>query len=187
MDINTDYNLTIRNLADQTTVSKGLVAFTLQSLISNKYFDVEDALVVPELIENEGVLPHSIHVKHTKHFKGVEIPTLSGGKSIGILIGQKLPNDKLLLAVSEEREGSNSKKPNYVLTRLGLIASVGCVHTGSKSLSNLKVQTNKNCKHCELFKRENIALKEATHTNEIENETLQPTNNDEIARKLVES
>ena len=43
LDINTDYNLTIRTLADQTTVSKGLVAFSLQSLTSNEYFDVKDA------------------------------------------------------------------------------------------------------------------------------------------------
>ena len=87
-------------------------------------------------MEDEGTLPHSIDVKHMKHFKGVEIPTLSGRRSIDILIGQ---NDKLLLAVLEEREGSNSKEPNYVLTRLGPIASGGCVHAGSKSLSNLMV------------------------------------------------
>ena len=135
-------------------------------------------------MEDEGALPHSIDVKHMKHFKGVEIPTLSGRKSIDILIGQ---NDKLLLAVLEEREGSNSEEPNYVLTRLGPIASGGCVHAGSKSLSNLKVQTNQNCKDCELLKRENIALKEAARANEIENETLQPSENDEIARKLVET
>ena len=119
-----------------------------------------------------------------KHFKGVEIPTLSGRRSIDILIGQ---NNKLLLAGLEEREGSNSAEPSYVLTRLGPIASGGCVSAGSKSLSNLKVQTNKNCKDCELLKRENIALKEAARANEIENETLKPSKNDEIARKLVET
>ena len=119
-----------------------------------------------------------------KHFKGVEIPTLSGCKSIDFLIGQ---NDKLLLVVLEEREGSNSEEPHYVLTRLGPIASGGCVHAGSKSHSNLKVQINKNCKDCELLKRENIALKEAAHANEIENETLQSSKNDEIARKLIET
>ena len=54
-------------------------------------------------------------------------------------------------------------------------------------LSNLKVQTNKNGKDCELLKRENIALKEAARANEIENEILQPSKNDEIARKLVET
>ena len=86
LDINTDYNLTIRTLADQITVSKGLVTFTLQSLTSNEYFDVEDVLVVPEFMEDEGALPHSIDVKHMKHFKGVEIPTLSGRRSIDILI-----------------------------------------------------------------------------------------------------
>ena len=38
-----------------------------------------------------------------------------------------------------------------------------------------------------MLKRENIALKEAARANEIKNETLQPSKNDEIARKLVET
>ena len=38
-----------------------------------------------------------------------------------------------------------------------------------------------------MLKRENIALKEAIRANEIENETLQPSKNDKIARKLVET
>ena len=161
-----------------------MVAFTLQSLTSNEYFHVEDDLVVPEFIEDEGALPHSIDVKQMKHFKGVEIPTLSGRKSIDILIGQ---NDKLLLAVPEKRECSNFEEPNYVLTRFGPIASGGCAYADSKPLYNLKVQTNENCKDCELLKRENIALKEAVCANEIENEILQSSKNDKIARKLVET
>ena len=88
LDVNTNYKLSIRILADQTTVSKGLVTSTLQSLISNEYFDVQHSLVGPEFIKDEGALPYSIVVKHIKHFKGVEIPTLSGRTSIGILIGQ---------------------------------------------------------------------------------------------------
>ena len=123
-------------------------------------------------------------MKHMKHFKGVEIPMLSNRKSIDILIGQ---NNKLLLAVLKEREGSNFEEPNLVLTRLGPIASGGCVCVILKPLSNQKVQTNKNCTNCELLKRENITLKKAVRANELKNETLQPLKNDKIVRKLVET
>ena len=87
----------------------------------------------------------------------------------------------------ENPESSNSEEPNYVLTRLGSIACGGCVRSGSKPLSNLKVRTNESCKDCELSKRENIALQEAVRTNEIKNKTLQSSKNDEIVRKFVET
>ena len=51
---------------------------------------------MPDFIEDEGVLPHSVDVGKSQHFEGVDIPTISGRKTIDVLIGQ---SDKLLLTV----------------------------------------------------------------------------------------
>ena len=59
---------------------------------------------------------------HLKHFLGVSIPTIPDRNKIDVLIGQ---SDKELLVVLDEREGSNPEEPNFVLTRLGPIASGG--------------------------------------------------------------
>jgi len=75
------------------------------------------SLVVPEFMDDEGALPHSVTVNNLVHFIGVKIPVLSHRKSVDILIGQ---TDKLLLTVLEKREGLNPDEPNYVLTHLGL-------------------------------------------------------------------
>ena len=112
--------------------------FELESLTTGERFDVENALVVPELVDDECVLPHSVDTSGLEHFDGVNIPTLPYKRCIDILIGQ---TDKFLLTVLEEREGITPKDPNYVLTRLGPIASGGCVD-GSKC-SERKLKTLK--------------------------------------------
>ena len=188
LDVNKDHTIMIRTLADQSTSSIGLAAFTLQSLSSNEYFKIKNAVVVPRFMDDESALPHSVNVKNLKHFEGVEIPVLPQRKNIDILIGQ---SDKLLLAVIEEQESLNPDDPNYVLTRLGPIASGGRVEVES-SLEplSLKVQVNDNChdcEKCEVYSREIAQLKEAVRIFEVEDEALQPSANDEIVRNLVET
>ena len=114
----------IRTLANEFTPCRGVVNFELESLTTGERFDVENALVVPELVDDECVLPHSVDTSGLEHFDGVNIPTLPYKKCIDILIGQ---TDKFLLTVLKEREGIRPEDPNYVLTRLGPIASGGCV------------------------------------------------------------
>ena len=126
LDLNVDTKsaVTIRTLADQTTKSGGLAEFILQSLTTNEKFENKKALVVPEFTDDERTLPHAVNVKNLDHFKGVEIPVITERKSVDILIGQ---TDKLLLTVLEERESIHPDDPNYVLTRLGPIASGGLI------------------------------------------------------------
>ena len=109
----------------------------LQSLFySNEKFEIKKALVVPEFTDDERTLPHAVNAKNLDHFKGVEIPVIIERKSVDILIGQ---TDKLLLIVLEERESIHPDDPNYVLTRLGPIASGGLIGVGSKPCQTLKV------------------------------------------------
>ena len=75
-----------------------------------------------EFADDEGTLPHAVNVEKLEHFQGVTISVIVQRNSIDILIEQ---SDKSLLTVSEERESKHPDHPNYVLTRLGPIASGG--------------------------------------------------------------
>ena len=140
----------IRTLANKFTPCRGVVNFELELLTTGERFDVGNALVVPEFVEDECVLPHSVDTSGLEHFDGVNIPTLPYKRCIqttttttttciDILIGQ---TDKFLLSVLEECEGIRPEDPNYVLTRLGPIASGGCVdgrNCSKRKLHTLKV------------------------------------------------
>ena len=82
--------------------------FELESLTTGERFDVENALVMPKLVDDECVLPHSVDTSGLEHFDGVNILTLPYKRCIDILIGQ---TDKFLLTVLEEREGIRPKDP----------------------------------------------------------------------------
>ena len=124
LGLGTDHNrnVTIRTLAKQSTPSYGVSNFKLESLSTGEQFEIENALVVPDFIDDINTLPHSVNTTGLDHFYGVEIPTIPHRKTIDILIGQ---SDKMLLTVLEEREGKKPDDPNYVLTRLGPIGSGG--------------------------------------------------------------
>ena len=184
LEVNSDSGVTIRTLAEQTTNSEGLTQFTIQSLTNNKKFDIERALIVQEFADEESTLPHSVNVTRLEHFRGVKIPVISKRKNIDVLIGQ---SDKLLLTVLEEREGLNPDEPNYVLTRLGTIASGGYASSGSHPPQSLKVSECVGVCNCQQLKLENLGLKESLRNYELEDEVIQPSKNDEIVRELVES
>ena len=74
------------------------------------------------------------------------------------MIGQ---SDKPLLTVLEEREGLNPDEPNYVLTRLGPIASRGYASSGSHPPQSLKVSECVGVCNCQKLKLENLGLKES--------------------------
>ena len=129
------------------------------------------------------MLPHSINVNKLDHLKDIEIPTISSRKTIDILIEQ---TDKLLLTVLEKRESTNLNDPNLVLTRLGPIASGGRF---CKSVTSCKVKVNDCCDlcACDELKNEIVSLKQTLSQLRLEDETIQPSQTDEIARALVES
>ena len=122
LNVNTDHVLNSRTLAEQTIKSAEFTELKLQSLATNQVFEIKDALVVSNFMDDEGALPHSENVRNLNHFKGVEIPVISHRKSIDILIGQ---TNKLLLTVLTEREGLAQDESNLVITRLGPVASGG--------------------------------------------------------------
>ena len=72
LDVEND-SIIIWTLAEQTMTSKGLVIFELQSLSDNAVYFVNDALVVPDFLDDEGHLPHAVKVAYINHFQGVEI------------------------------------------------------------------------------------------------------------------
>ena len=122
-----------------------------------------------------------------EHFKGTLVPVAPDRKRINVLIGQSL---KQLLTVFEKRKGASPKEPNYVLTRPGSIAGGGQVSAViSGSLSALRVQVDSYedaARECAVLKREVSAFKETVREYERQEEVLQPSLNDELAKKFVE-
>ena len=131
LGLSTDHDqaTAIRTLAEQTISSHGTTEFQVESLSTGEAFKITNALVVPDFTDDANILPHFVNTTGLEHFNGVEIPTIPYRKSIDVLIGQ---SDKLLLTVLEEREGLTPDDPNFVLTRLGPIASGGR-QVGSRS------------------------------------------------------
>ena len=136
LETNSDSNVKIRTLSDETVDCKDRTAFKLKSLHTGEKFAIKNALVVLQFSDDDSTLPHSVDVTELKHFHGTHVPFAPERNRIDVLVGQ---SDKLLLTVLEEREGASPEESNYVLTRLGPIASGGRVSASSGSLSILRV------------------------------------------------
>ena len=178
-----DESVVIRTLADKTTKRGGFTHFNLQSLADDRVYHVHDALIVPDFAEESACLPHAVKEAHLKHFLGVNTPTIPDRNKIDILLGQ---SDKELLVVLDEREGSNPEESNFVLTRLGPIASDG--RAGENQFMTrraLVADKRANCE-CELLRVEVSDLTEVLRRQELEDEIIQPSKSEELARELVE-
>ena len=178
-----DELVVIRTLADQTTKSGGFTHFDLQSLVDDRVYHVHDAQIVPDFAEESACLPHAVKVAHFKHFLGVNIPTILDRNKTDILIGQ---SDKELLVVLDEREGSNPEEPNFVLTRLRPIASGGTAGENQFMTRRALVADKQATCECERLRVEVSNLKEVLRRQELEDEIIQPSKSEELARKLVE-
>ena len=184
-----DPSVTIKTLSDHTAITEGRTDFSLESLYTGEEFAVKNALVVPNFTDDENVLPHSVDVAGLDNFNDVEIPTIPERKCIDVLIGQA---NKGLLTVLHESENVDPNKPNYVLTKLGPIASGGRVSAATNANTSLKINLNANCgcideDCCVKLKREIVNLKQSLRESNLENEALQPSRNDERAKEIVES
>ena len=137
--------------------------------------------------EDDGnTLSHCIDTSTLSHFRGVQIPVISYRKSVDLLIGQ---SDKFLLTVLEEREGLNSNEPNYVLTRLGPMASGGRMDISSNLINSRRAVVNVckcDARECENLRLENASLKESLRKIELKDEELLPSREDDMTRFLVE-
>ena len=77
----------------------------------------------------------------------------------------------MLLTVLEERESIHPDDPNYVLTRLGPIASGGLIGVESKPFQTLKVQTTSECCdecECDQLNQEISELKDSLRNYEMD-------------------
>ena len=129
LETNSDWNVKIRILADETMDCKGCSAFTLESLHTGEKFVIKDALVVPLFSDDVRTLLHSVDFSTLEHFNCIDI-----------LIGQ---SDKQLLIILEECEGAIPAEPCYVLTGLGPTSGRGKVPSAIPgSLSALRVQVD---------------------------------------------
>ena len=85
-----------------------------------------------------------------EHFDRVEIPVAANRECVDILIGE---SENSLLTVLEQREVKNPHQPNFVLTRLGPVASGGRVPCGSDNFSSRKVSIDCATVECEVGKK----------------------------------
>ena len=183
---NVNASTAIRTLGDFTTKYNGHSDFDLTSLDDGKTYGIKGALIVPNFEDDENTLPHCIDTSKLSHFRGVQIPVISYRKSVDLLIGQ---SDKFLLTVLEEREGLNSNEPNYVLTRLGPMASGGRMDICSNLINSRQAVVNVckcDARECENLRLENASLKENLRKIELKYEELLPSREDDMARFLVE-
>ena len=140
LETNTDPNVKIRALADETVGSKGCTAFKNESLHTGEKSVIKDTLVVPQFSDNFRTFSHSVDVSALKQFKRTHVPAAPDRKCIDVLIRQ---SDKQLLTVLDVREGANPKEPNYVLTCFGPITSGSQIAAAiSDFLSALLVQVD---------------------------------------------
>ena len=179
-----DPTITLRTLVDQKVASGGPTNFKLESLFNGEQFAINDALVVPQFNDDKNTLPHAEDTSALEHFDGVEIPVAPERERVDVLIGQ---SDKALLTVQEKREDVDPEEPKFVLTRLGPVASGGRVSSGTNALSILKVvvEPMQSC-DCNQLKHEIVLLKEAVREYELQDEVLQASRTDELARSLVQ-
>ena len=183
-----DSTVKIRTLTDCTVDSGGRTNIVLESLYSGEEFTIKDALVVPEFPNDDHTLPHAVDTAALEHFSGVELHVVPGRRQIDILTGL---SDKTLLTVLDGCEGTDPEEPNYVLIRLGPVASGGRILATAhqNSLFSLRVQTtnpgNPVCE-CSELKKEIVALKETVRQCELDDEIVMPSVSDEIAKELVE-
>ena len=185
-----DPTVTIKTLSDQTSITKaGQNHFcSLESLSTGEEFSFKNVLVVPNFNDDESVFPHSVDIEGLDNSNNVEIPTVSGRKSIDVLIGQA---NKNLLTVLHENENVDPDKSNHVLTKLGPIASGGRVPAVFNTCASLKVNLNADCecsgRCCAKFKNEIADLKQSLRELDLADEAVEPSRNDEIAKQLVET
>ena len=183
-----DSSVSIKTLSDQTAITTGRTNFNLESLSTGEDFFVKNALIVPNFCDDESVLPHSVDVAGLENFSNVEIPTIPERRSIDVLIGQA---DKNLLTVLSECENIDPDKPNFILTRLGPIASGGRVPAISNLYTSLKVNVKDNggCAEecCVKLKAEIAHLKQSLRELTLEDEAVQPSRSDEVAKDIVET
>ena len=120
-----------------------------------------------------------------EHFVGIEIPVAPNRECVDILIGQP---DKALLTVLEEPEGKNPHEPNFVLTRLGPVASGGRVPYGLDNFSSRKVSMKCVNVECEVgkMKQEIAELRQKLLEYELQDDTVQPSRSAELVASLVE-
>ena len=87
----------------------------------------------------------------------------------------------------EECEGLNHDDPNYVLTELGPIARDERISLKSylRGIMKVGVDTSCNANECEPLKLEITSLKEKLRHHELDDETVQSSQNDELTRQLV--
>ena len=83
-----DSSVTLRTLADQKVFCGRRTNFKLESLYSGKQFTINDALIVPQLLDDVNTLPHAVDSSMLGHFDEVHIPVASGRKRIDVLIGE---------------------------------------------------------------------------------------------------
>ena len=181
----TNSSITIRTLAEQTASCIGKTDFSLESLVTSDSYEITGALVVPAFSDYKSTLPHAVDTSKLKHFHGVEIPNIPERKCEDILIGQ---SNKALITVLKELEGSNSNKPNLVITQLGPIASGGRVQGSSKSVRVLRVETisvDPDSGLCDKLQQELLTVKNALREYELLDEEVLPSKNDELTCSLV--
>ena len=176
----------IRTRGDCTTKCNGHSDFDLTSLADGNTLGIKGALIVSNFEVDENTLPHRIDTFKHSHFRGVQISVISYRKSVDLLIGQ---SDKFPLNVLEEREGFNSNEPNYVLTRLGPMASGGRMDICLNRINSRPAIVNMckcDARECENLRLEDAGLKENLRKIELKDEELLPSREDEMARSLVE-
>ena len=62
--------------------SVGLTSFEIELLSNKETFAIKNALVVPDFIDDENVLPHAVITQNLRISKGLKFPLFLNGKGM---------------------------------------------------------------------------------------------------------
>ena len=177
-------------LVGDKNTSANLVKFNIQSIDTEELFGDESAALISPWVDDVETLLHKQDLSNLQHFDGVKLVTLDNCDTVDIIIGN---DNAFLMCTKEERMGESRGEPHAIFTPLGWMASGGRSPLYVRATKVLRVQTcvaNDDLSQCKLDlearDREIAALKGQLRDLAVQNEALDLSRTDEIAKGLVE-
>ena len=177
-------------LVGDKNTSANLVKFNIQSIDTEELFGDVTAAVIPPWVDDVETLPHKQDLSNLQHFDGVKLVTLDNCDTVDIIIGN---DNAFLMCTKEERMEESRDEPHAIFTPLGWMASGGRSSLYARATKVLGEQTcvaNDDLSQCKLDlearDREIAASKGQLRDLAVQNEALDLSRTDEIAKGLVE-
>ena len=147
----------IVTLNGETLTHINLVKLDLQSLFSNKMFELSNVVTNSAWEDDVETLPHIQDLNSFSHFENVELYELPDNDTVDLLIRN---DNAFLMTVLEERVGVLRCEPHAVLTPLVLLACGGKFPLEKQNVKVGRVQTSSDLSSKVLLNQEIVSREE---------------------------